>query len=60
MTNVRTRRHRHDTPEWGDEVVRRYLRRKYREQQREKAMADLRAAIENDLVLPILRALRLL
>lgn len=39
------KQHRHADPAWGDEVVRRYLRRRNRDQQREKAIADLKAAL---------------
>lgn len=48
-------RRRYD-PEWADEVVRRYLRRKYRVQQRDRAMADLQAALAEGLA-PVFRFL---
>lgn len=32
-------------PEWADEVVRRWQRRRYRIQQRERAVAELKAAL---------------
>jgi hypothetical protein len=39
-----TRRSSYD-PEWADEVIRRWQRRRYRVQQREKAVAEFTAAL---------------